>query len=144
MTKKTILFVDDEDRNTARYREELALLGEVKHLRGADDALAFFGDDKQLEDLCLVVLDLAMYTGKSMTEKQTGYGRITGEALRKELRKHWNGPVIVLSNSPDQGIRRQIEEDGDIFRRKPLTTPIELRKLAESRLASDGSLGPAG
>jgi CheY-like chemotaxis protein len=137
MTKKTILFVDDEDRNTVRYREQLALLGEVKYLRGADEALQFFGDEKQLEDLCLVVLDLAMYTGKSMTEKQTGFGRITGDALRKELRKHWKGPVIVLSNSPDHGIRTQIEDDGDIFCRKPLTTPIELRKLAESLLASD-------
>ena len=137
MKKKTILFVDDEDRNTARYREQLEQLGEVKYLRGADETLEFFSDDDQLEDLRLVVLDLAMYTGKSMTEKQTGYGRITGDALRKELRKCWKGPVIVLSNSPDQGIQSQIEEDGGVFRRKPLTTPIELRQLAESLLTSN-------
>jgi hypothetical protein len=109
--------------------------GPTTYLRSADEALAFFGEDKQLENLCLVVLDLAMYTGKSMNEKQTGYGRITGDALRKALRTHWNGPVIVLSNSPDQGIRSLIEGDGDTFCRKPLTTPIELRKIAESRIA---------
>lgn len=135
--KKTILFVDDEDRNTVRYREQLVSLGEVTYLRSADEALVFFSDGKRLDALRLVVLDLAMYTGKSMNEKQAGYGRITGDALRKELRKHWTGPVIVLSNSPDQGIRSQVEEGGDIFCRKPLTTPIQLRKIAEACLASD-------
>jgi CheY-like chemotaxis protein len=136
MKEQTILFVDDEDRNTVRYREQLEKLGRVEYRRGADEALDFFSDKDQLESLSLVVLDLAMYTGKSMTEKQTGYGRITGDALRKELRKYWQGPVIVLSNSPDQGIRSQIEEDGDVFCRKPLTTPNELRRIVESRLAS--------
>lgn len=137
MKEPTILFVDDEDRNTVRYREQLQKLGKVEYRRGADEAQVFFSDKDQLEGLSLVVLDLAMYTGKSMAEKQTGYGRITGDALRKELRKHWHGPVIVLSNSPDQGIKSQIEEDGDVFCRKPLTTPSELRKIVESRLAPD-------
>lgn len=144
MNKRNILFVDDEDRNTARYRENLEKLGDVRYLRGADEALEFFADEAQLKSLSLVVLDLAMYTGKAMTEKQTGYGRITGDALRKELRKRWKGPVIVLSNSPDEDIRSQIEEDGDDFCRKPHTTPIGLRQLAEARLASARSISGVG
>lgn len=139
MNEKTILFVDDEERNTALYREHLKCLGDVQYLRGADEALEVFSNEMVLDRLILVVLDLGMYTGKSMTEKQTQYGRITGDALRRELRKRWQGPVIVLSNSPDEGIRSQIEEAGDVFCRKPLTTPKVLRELAEARLASAGS-----
>ncbi|AVP97193.1 hypothetical protein C7S18_08290 [Ahniella affigens] len=137
MNRPIILFVDDEDRNTVRYREQLLSLGQVAHLNSADKALGYFGDDEKLKHLSLVVLDLAMYTGQSMSEKDTGYGRITGEALRKTLRRRWRGPVIVLSNSPDEVIRRMVEDDGDVFRRKPLTTPIELRELAEACLAAN-------
>lgn len=141
MNKPIILFVDDEDRNTVRYREQLQTLGQVAHLDSADKALAYFADDEKLKTLSLVVLDLAMYTGQAMSEKETGYGRITGEALRRALCLRWAGPVIVLSNSPDEVIRRKVEDAGAVFRRKPLTTPSELRDIAAACLATAWSPG---
>lgn len=142
-TQKLILFVDDEELRTRRYRERLEILGEVRHLSSADEALRTFKDPQVMQRASLVVLDLGMYTGEGMSERDTGFGRLTGEVLRRNLRaQQWTGPVIVLSNSPDERIREQVENDGDVFRRKPHTTPIELRQLAEQRLESAQSLHP--
>lgn len=128
-----ILFIDDEETRSLRWRE--ALPGEVEYKKSAAEALAFFADAARMQDVRLVIVDLAMYTTGDLTDADTGFGRLTGMALRRRLRQSgWRGPVIVLSNSRDDGVRGQVEAEGDRFLRKPEHVPANLRKLVDELL----------
>ncbi len=126
-----ILFLDDEELRTRRYREQLAFLGEVRSVHSADEALPLFGNPDFIQKLKLAVIDLGMYTGRDMSERATEFGKLTGYVLRQNLRKVWpGGAVIFLTCSPDENIRDRIEREGDYFCRKPHTTPMQLHCLA--------------
>ncbi len=127
-----ILFIDDEDARSQPWREALVdlcdRLGPVEYLSSADTAQAWFADPSRMAGVKLVVLDLAMYTPRSgLTDADTDLGRITGDALRRQLRKNnWRGPVAVLSHSRDESLRQRIETDRDLFARKQETPPSAL------------------
>ncbi len=132
-----ILFVDDETARSARWREAVAERWTVEHLDSVEKALAAFGDSQKMQEVLLVVLDLAMYTAPPMTDKETDLGRLTGDALRKRLRASgWKGPIIVLTNSRDDIIRQSVERDGDTFTRKPETVPSAFVEVVRGRLHS--------
>jgi DNA-binding NarL/FixJ family response regulator len=130
-----ILYIDDEPGRTLRWREALQQLAEVRELRTAAEALELFSDSAAMRSVRLVVLDLAMYTTGDLTETDTGLGRLTGDALRRRLRKTgWKGPVLVLTNASDDAIRAVVEAEGDTFRRKSECRPSALKELAASLL----------
>ena len=125
-----ILYLDDEKESVGCYRQQLALLGEVKSVYSADEALLLFQNQKFIQKLRLAVIHLGVCTSRDVSEQATGFGRLTGYALRQELHKVWRGPVIFLSNFSDVLIETKIQEEGDYFFRKPHTTPMQLHCIA--------------
>jgi len=135
-----ILLIDDEKDRVNRWREELDKIDKLHYEHSAAGALAYFDDAELMAQIQIVVLDLALYTSGGLSEKETDFGRLTGEVLRQRLRKSgWPGKIVVLSNSADQAIRAKIESDGDRFFRKPETLPSQLSqeivKLMEGQVA---------
>lgn len=135
-----ILFIDDEKGRTTRWREALEEFVEVRAFTTAADALDAFADKTLMDDVRLVVLDMALHTTGDLTERDTGYGRLTGDALRKRLRATgWSGPVVVLTNTRDDAVRDRVEADGDIYRRKNECMPSELVDLVREQLGMPAS-----
>lgn len=130
-----ILFIDDEDLRTLRWRELLAELLPLTYASSAAAALQHLGDPVFRASLRLVVVDLAMHTTGPLTPEETGLGRLTGEALRRRIRAiGWSGPIILLTNARDDLTRTRVEHDGDHFVRKAECPPTELKRLAAELL----------
>ena len=133
-----ILFIDDEDRRSRPWREALQeeLHGvRLSYLADAEAAMSVFADQDRMAAVPVVVLDMAMYSPNSIDDRETDLGRITGEALRRSLRRQgWPGRVVVLTNSRDDTLRRQVENDGDHFLRKYEAVPSGLAELVAGLL----------
>lgn len=135
-----ILFIDDEEGRTTRWREALEEVAPVTAIPTAERALAAFADPEIMRQVRLVVLDMALHTTGGLTAAETGYGRLTGDVLRARLRRSgWSGPVIVLTNGRDDALRARVEADGDTYRRKSECMPTALAELARERLVAPSS-----
>lgn len=131
-----ILFIDDETGRTRRWRQALEDGYEVKALATAGEALGVFQQPELMQDVDLVVLDMALHATGGLTAEETTYGRLTGEVLLQRLRDSgWSGPVIVLTNTRDDSLKERIQAgDNAYYYRKNDCMPSKLRQEVDALL----------
>jgi two-component system cell cycle sensor histidine kinase/response regulator CckA len=127
LTAKKILFVDDEQRWTATYVEELQACGyDVLLKTSVDKALKFF--EEHCNHIALLILDLMMPYGSSFTAGETQMGLRTGVSFYERIRQQMPElHVIILTNVADETVEDRFRrEEHCTFLEKPETLPHEL------------------
>lgn len=110
-----ILFIDDELRIMATYREYLVIKmapynQPVAFHSDVDEALDFF--ENHLGDIDLVILDIMMPHGERFGSEQTNGGLKTGIAFYERIRELASDlPVIIFTNFYDEDVERKFRQD---------------------------------
>lgn len=120
-----ILFVDDENRRTQVYLEELRQSGYDAVLKTETDAA--FEYLQQNQDIDVLILDIMMPPGVKFADK-TEQGLNTGVILYDEIRTIApNLPILVLTNVADRSVAQKFHEDDNCwFHQKSDLLPFEL------------------
>ncbi len=110
-----ILFIDDENRYSQNYIEEIKLSGyEVSYHSNIDGAISFF--DKKFKIIKLLILDIMMPPGKSFTLEKAEQGLRTGILVYEKVRsKAPLLPVIILTNVTDEKVNEQFLREKNCF-----------------------------
>jgi CheY-like chemotaxis protein len=138
LTKKKILFVDDEKRWVTDYveelQDELSEDYEVVLESDVDKALRYF--EEHLAQLALLILDIMMPPGSSFTNGETHAGMRTGVSFYEAVRRTApNLPVIILTNASEPDLRERFrQEKSCMFLAKLDTLPDELAEHVRSFL----------
>lgn len=135
-----ILFVDDEERPIKTFMEELSRSNYAVHLEtDVDRALEYFRAN--VDKIELLVLDIMMPHGESLTAEETDNGRRTGVRLFKKFREeNRNLPIIVFTNVSAQPVEEAFADMPRCrFLKKIDYFPFEFKEEAVAMLAAGGS-----
>lgn len=135
LTEKTILFIDDEERWTDAYVDELRTCGHNVVLKtNVGDALKFF--EENCNQIVLLILDIMMSPGSEFTDIETQNGLRTGVRLYEKIReKRQKLYIIILTNVSDLNVQNIFnKEEHCFFYRKPSMFPYELEDQVKALL----------
>lgn len=132
-----ILFVDDEVRHTASYRQELELAlphYDVVFHSDVDKALHFF--EANVDQIELLILDIMMLPGRSFEGQDTMLGLRTGLRFYEKVRQaRPTLPVIISTNVMDPKVEEYFsKESWCVFLRKDDYFPSEFAEEVEKAL----------
>lgn len=133
---KSILFIEDEPRQTESFREELELSGyQVRLERTVDGALAFLKENSGGMDL--IVLDIMMSPGEALKGEDTKLGLQSGVHLYERIRQlNPDVRIAVFTNVTDQYVKDFFKRNGVIYLHKRSFEPDDLVRKIEEILGS--------
>jgi CheY-like chemotaxis protein len=129
-----ILFIDDDTFGMKPYK--LALEDANLHpivVSTPDEALAVLQSDST--KIKLIILDVLMPTGSSLSPDDTNGGLATGYLLLERIRQgHAHIPIIVFSITSASDLKNEYVEDNVTFMNKQDTLPSELVSAVRRKL----------
>lgn len=110
-----ILFLDDDEGELTPYLEAMQEAGlDAGLMTSVDGFVAELGSIAQA--LELVVLDMAMPTGRTFADEKTNGGLRTGEFLYMLIRERLpHVPIVVFTNRSLHRLPRQLTEDDNCW-----------------------------
>lgn len=122
-----ILMIDDEPWETESYVDDLKLSGwDVIFKSNVDDGLLFLREN--LDQIKLLILDIMMPPGKTLSDVDTQYGLRTGVHLFRQIRMLTPDlPIWFLTNVSDEQVAEQFRQEKNCrFLHKEDFLPVEL------------------
>lgn len=144
MTKKHVLFVEDDAFFARPYREALEEVFDVTFISDAGDAVYAI---KNRKDLSALVLDVMMPTPKGIASTATDAGFETGIWILRETRSQIMDcriPVVVISNRSVAVVQRAVTRidfnprELVVVRQKVETLAPQLVKIVSSQISVYG------
>jgi len=123
-----ILFIDDEEYKTVRYRQHLERRGSVVHYcERAEDAKQRMDDNPNIN---AIILDIMMPTPQGVSDAVTNQGQDTGLWLLVKIEEYVLSkprPVLILTNRNVQAV----EEGLKVLKLPPFL--VDVRRKCETR-----------